>query len=327
MTADKPPITSAPDLAAADENLRELNELHRAINAATHNDGSESDVEAIERLGRDYVRAIDSDIDRGEERDEARAERDLLWDATGIAHNRPVEFVADAIERMVDTARIARVQLRPQLARAEAAAKQAERQRDEARAALALVAKELDGAEPRADMMPNGYPDLAIGVQQLKRERDQARADLEAIQRNGADLIEALSRAERERDQFRESALMYAAEVAELRTALPRDEEGNRQYGRLMPGGRVIPSSTPDPTHYRINGPWQPMSQPEGADAPELLITTGPELAAAYGITWPAGACTCCGAQIYDGRCYSWDNPEISNRPENCTCPTGGEPR
>lgn len=40
------------------------------------------------------------------------------------------------------------------------------------------------------------------------------------------------------------------------------DIEANLQYGRLMPNGRVLASSLPDPTHYRINGPWVAVSEP-----------------------------------------------------------------
>lgn len=59
------------------------------------------------------------------------------------------------------------------------------------------------------------------------------------------------------------------------------------------------------------------------ADTP--LITSAPELAAAYGLPWPADSCHCCGARILDGRCCSWDNPEIT-RPVQCVCPTGQPP-
>ena len=34
------------------------------------------------------------------------------------------------------------------------------------------------------------------------------------------------------------------------------DLEANRQYGRQMSNGRVLPSIHPDPTHYRLVGPW-----------------------------------------------------------------------
>ena len=59
-------------------------------------------------------------------------------------------------------------------------------------------------------------------------------------------------------------------------------------------------------------------------DAPQDRepITTGPDLAAAYGLPWPADSCHCCGARVLDGRCCSWDNPDI-NRPVHCVCPTG----
>lgn len=53
------------------------------------------------------------------------------------------------------------------------------------------------------------------------------------------------------------------------------------------------------------------------------LITDPVELAAAYGLPWPADACSCCGAKVRNGRCDSWDNPEITNRPVHCACPTG----
>ena len=49
-----------------------------------------------------------------------QTERDQMWDATGIGRDQDVEFVAGGIRGMVDTARVARTQLRPQLARAEA---------------------------------------------------------------------------------------------------------------------------------------------------------------------------------------------------------------
>ena len=64
-------------------------------------------------------------------------------------------------------------------------------------------------------------------------------------------------------------------------------------------------------------------------DEPEPLITSGPELAAAYGLPWPSDSCNCCGGRVLDGRCCSWDNPEITpeKRPVHCVCPTGGEPR
>jgi len=65
---------------------------------------------------------------------EARRKLGVLWRATGIADDKPVEFVADAIRGMLDTSRVARTQLRPQLARAQADAEQARRERDEARA-------------------------------------------------------------------------------------------------------------------------------------------------------------------------------------------------
>jgi len=67
------------------------------------------------------------------------------------------------------------------------------------------------------------------------------------------------------------------------------------------------------------------MTAPYDLDGDKPLITDPVKLAAAYGIQWPTGSCTCCGAAIRDGRCHSWDE-EITDRPEDCTCATGEEP-
>ena len=49
--------------------------------------------------------------------------------------------------------------------------------------------------------------------------------------------------------------------LADAGALLPPDVEPNRQYGRRTQNGRVIPSNLPDPTHYRINGPWVAVSE------------------------------------------------------------------
>jgi hypothetical protein len=38
---------------------------------------------------------------------------------------------------------------------------------------------------------------------------------------------------------------------------LPLDIERHRQYGRRVPSGLIVASIGPDPTHYRLNGPWR----------------------------------------------------------------------
>ena len=45
--------------------------------------------------------------------------------------------------------------------------------------------------------------------------------------------------------------------LADAGLLLPPDVEANRQYGRRMPNGLVLTSHLPDPTHYRLNGPWK----------------------------------------------------------------------
>jgi len=57
------------------------------------------------------------------------------------------------------------------------------------------------------------------------------------------------------------SAVLTA--LAEAGLLLPPDVEAHRQYGRKMPNGRVLASSLPDPTHYRLNGPWRPVDTEE----------------------------------------------------------------
>lgn len=39
----------------------------------------------------------------------------------------------------------------------------------------------------------------------------------------------------------------------------------------------------------------------------DRLINNPAELAAAYGLPWPADACRCCGGRIVDGRCLGAD--------------------
>ena len=63
-----------------------------------------------------------------------QSERDILWDATGIGRDRTAEFVAGGIRQMVDSARVTRTQLRPQLARAEADAAAARTELEQLRA-------------------------------------------------------------------------------------------------------------------------------------------------------------------------------------------------
>lgn len=49
----------------------------------------------------------------------------------------------------------------------------------------------------------------------------------------------------------------------------------------------------------------------------EGKITNPAELAAAYGLPWPADACTCCGGKVVDGRCLGADRCEELH-PEWC---------
>lgn len=53
------------------------------------------------------------------------------------------------------------------------------------------------------------------------------------------------------------------------------------------------------------------------------------ELAAHYGLSWPADACRCCGARVIDGTCLSYESATANaGRPADCTCPRAdvGEP-
>lgn len=52
---------------------------------------------------------------------------------------------------------------------------------------------------------------------------------------------------------------------------LPEDTEDHRQYGRLMPNGLVLTSHLPDPTHYRLLGPWLPVD----TEDPRRALTEG----------------------------------------------------
>lgn len=44
---------------------------------------------------------------------------------------------------------------------------------------------------------------------------------------------------------------------------LPDDVPDKRQYGRRTANGLVLATSLPDPTHYRLNGPWRPVDSEE----------------------------------------------------------------
>lgn len=57
------------------------------------------------------------------------------------------------------------------------------------------------------------------------------------------------------RDDFTSTEILRALAAAGL--LLPLDTEARRQYGRQMPNGLVLASTHPDPTHYRLNGPWE----------------------------------------------------------------------
>jgi hypothetical protein len=51
--------------------------------------------------------------------------------------------------------------------------------------------------------------------------------------------------------------------LADAGLLLPPDVEAHRRYGRKMPNGLVLVSHLPDPTHYRLNGPWRPVDTEE----------------------------------------------------------------
>lgn len=49
--------------------------------------------------------------------------------------------------------------------------------------------------------------------------------------------------------------------LADAGLLMPPDAEENRQYGRLLLDGEVIPVTRLDPTHYRLTGPWLEVSE------------------------------------------------------------------
>lgn len=42
---------------------------------------------------------------------------------------------------------------------------------------------------------------------------------------------------------------------------LSEDLPENRQYGRRYDSSLVLATAAPDPTHYRLNGPWRPIGE------------------------------------------------------------------
>lgn len=45
--------------------------------------------------------------------------------------------------------------------------------------------------------------------------------------------------------------------LADAGVLTPPDIEPNRQYGRRRADGLLLATSLPDPTHYRLIGPWR----------------------------------------------------------------------
>jgi hypothetical protein len=62
-------------------------------------------------------------------------------------------------------------------------------------------------------------------------------------------------------DALRAEVKNLNARIADVGLLLPPDIEPNRQYGRLIPNGHILPTSQPDPTHYRLLGPWRPIEE------------------------------------------------------------------
>jgi len=52
--------------------------------------------------------------------------------------------------------------------------------------------------------------------------------------------------------------------LADAGLLLPPDSEPNRVYGRRRADGLMLPSALPDPTHYRLVGPWVPVNDGGG---------------------------------------------------------------
>lgn len=105
----------------------------------------------------------------------------LLWDATGIPADQEAEFVAGGIRQMVDTARITRTQLRPQLARAEADLAQARAERDKAVAELRLLRTGIRAAYDAAVAEPITTGVCRCGRATVTSERNGRIAALGAL--------------------------------------------------------------------------------------------------------------------------------------------------
>lgn len=150
------------------------------------------------------IRLIRDGRNLAAELSQVQKERDALKLAAGLTADTVVSFAVGAIRNMLDTAHVARTQLRPQIARLEAD--------------LADTRRDLAAAHDRLDAnggIPDRYDDAI-------RERDEARAALTGEQLTVAEVLAVCQRAEAARDAA-ESAL------AALRTEVGKIAD---EYGR-----------------------------------------------------------------------------------------------
>lgn len=64
---------------------------------------------------------------------------------------------------------------------------------------------------------------------------------------------------------FVERSQAVLAVLADAGLLLPPNIESNRLYGRTWADGLILASGLPDPTHYRLVGPWVPVNDGGGA--------------------------------------------------------------
>lgn len=195
------------DLTAENARLRaELSELReewrREIEAR---DRHADELDGERSIAAAHAQALADDLERVRaELSQVQKERDALKLAAGLTVDTVVSFAVGAIRNMLDTAHVARTQLRPQIARLEAD--------------LADTRRDLAAAHDRLDAnggIPDRYDDAI-------RERDEARAALTGEQLTVAEVLAVCQRAEAARDAA-ESAL------AALRTEVGKIAD---EYGR-----------------------------------------------------------------------------------------------